>query len=273
MERSAPVSPRCCRAGDLVVLEGELGAGKTTLTRGLGAALGARGPITSPTFVLARSHPHRIRVPLVHVDAYRLSDATELDDLDLDYDHTITSSSGGRQARRRRRVLDRRAHRPADRGRPGRRGRAAQVRITASAPAGPLDADLALRRLERREARRPPSSRRLVRGSTVLLAIDTSAGTSVAVVDLDAGILAEESVADTAQPRRGHRHPDRVRAAHARVARTSSAASSAAWARAVHRARVGHRRGAGVRLGIGVPVVPIVSHDAIALGHGLPRSS
>jgi len=74
------------RAGDLVALNGELGAGKTTLTRGLGAALGVRGTVTSPTFVLARTHP-RVDggAPLVHVDAYRLSSAAELDDLDIDY--------------------------------------------------------------------------------------------------------------------------------------------------------------------------------------------
>lgn len=77
------------RAGDLVLLNGELGAGKTTLTRGLGAALGARGTVTSPTFVLAREHPTASGVPLVHVDAYRLGTARELDDLDLDYDHAI----------------------------------------------------------------------------------------------------------------------------------------------------------------------------------------
>lgn len=77
------------RAGDLVQLDGELGAGKTTLTRGLGAALGAREPITSPTFVLAREHPTASGTPLVHVDAYRLSTAAELDDLDLDWEHAI----------------------------------------------------------------------------------------------------------------------------------------------------------------------------------------
>lgn len=77
------------RAGDLVVLDGPLGAGKTTLTRGLGAALGARGAVTSPTFVLAREHPTAAGVPLVHVDAYRLATARELDDLDLDYDGAI----------------------------------------------------------------------------------------------------------------------------------------------------------------------------------------
>lgn len=77
------------RAGDLVLLNGELGAGKTTLTRGLGAALGARGAVTSPTFVLARQHPTASGVPLVHVDAYRLPTWRELDDLDLDYEHAI----------------------------------------------------------------------------------------------------------------------------------------------------------------------------------------
>ena len=76
-------------AGDLVVLDGPLGAGKTTLTRGLGAALGARGAVTSPTFVLAREHPTVSGVPLVHVDAYRLATARDLDDLDLDYDGAI----------------------------------------------------------------------------------------------------------------------------------------------------------------------------------------
>lgn len=76
-------------AGDLVVLDGPLGAGKTTLTRGLGAALGARGAVTSPTFVLAREHPTASGTPLVHVDAYRLATARELDDLDLDYDGAI----------------------------------------------------------------------------------------------------------------------------------------------------------------------------------------
>ena len=84
------------RAGDLVVLDGPLGAGKTTLTRGLGAALGARGAVTSPTFVLAREHPTAAGTPLVHVDAYRLATALELDDLDLDYEHAITVVEWGR---------------------------------------------------------------------------------------------------------------------------------------------------------------------------------
>jgi tRNA threonylcarbamoyladenosine biosynthesis protein TsaE len=73
------------RAGDLVVLTGDLGAGKTTLTQGVGEGLGVRGPITSPTFVIARVHPSVVGgAPLVHVDAYRLGSLDELDDLDLD---------------------------------------------------------------------------------------------------------------------------------------------------------------------------------------------
>ncbi|MCX4764390.1 tRNA (adenosine(37)-N6)-threonylcarbamoyltransferase complex ATPase subunit type 1 TsaE [Streptomyces sp. NBC_01275] len=74
------------RAGDLVMLSGELGAGKTTLTRGLGAGLGVRGAVTSPTFVIARVHPSLgDGPPLVHVDAYRLGGGLdEMEDLDLD---------------------------------------------------------------------------------------------------------------------------------------------------------------------------------------------
>jgi tRNA threonylcarbamoyladenosine biosynthesis protein TsaE len=103
------------RAGDLVILSGGLGAGKTTLTQGIGAGLGVRGPVTSPTFVIARVHPPAAvagpgglggagglggsggsggamadlaapRPSLVHADAYRLGSALELDDLDLDTD-------------------------------------------------------------------------------------------------------------------------------------------------------------------------------------------
>lgn len=77
-------------AGDLVLLTGDLGAGKTTFTRGLGEGLGVRGPVTSPTFVLARTHPSLVGgAPLVHVDAYRLGSALELDDLDIDFDHSV----------------------------------------------------------------------------------------------------------------------------------------------------------------------------------------
>lgn len=73
------------RAGDLLILTGDLGAGKTTLTQGLGRGLGVRGPITSPTFVISRVHPSLVGGPaLVHVDAYRLGSAAEVDDLDLD---------------------------------------------------------------------------------------------------------------------------------------------------------------------------------------------
>jgi tRNA threonylcarbamoyladenosine biosynthesis protein TsaE len=81
------------RAGDLVILTGSLGAGKTTMTKGIATGMGVRGRVTSPTFVIARVHrpdtaaPHgTAAVPLVHVDAYRLGGALELDDLDLDTD-------------------------------------------------------------------------------------------------------------------------------------------------------------------------------------------
>ena len=75
------------RPGDLVLLSGPLGAGKTTLTQGIGAGLGVRGSVTSPTFVIARVHPNLSAGPdLVHADAYRLGSRAEVDDLDLDTD-------------------------------------------------------------------------------------------------------------------------------------------------------------------------------------------
>src|SRR5271154_5922353 len=76
------------RAGDLVILSGPLGAGKTTLVQGIGAGLGVRGPVTSPTFVIARVHPPTDGAGplLVHADAYRLGSISELGDLDLDAD-------------------------------------------------------------------------------------------------------------------------------------------------------------------------------------------
>ena len=81
---------KALRAGDVLVLTGPLGAGKTTLTRGIGEGLGVRGPVTSPTFVLARTHPSLVYgPPLVHVDAYRLNSAVELDDLDIDFAHSV----------------------------------------------------------------------------------------------------------------------------------------------------------------------------------------
>ena len=84
---------RLLRAGDLVVLAGSLGAGKTMLVQGIGAGLEVRGPVTSPTFVIARLHPSLRGGPdLVHADAYRLGSRLEVDDLDLDadLDHSVT---------------------------------------------------------------------------------------------------------------------------------------------------------------------------------------
>lgn len=73
---------RLLQAGDLVILTGGLGAGKTTFTKGIAAGLGVSGTVASPTFIIARTHPGP--VPLVHVDAYRLGSLEEVDDLDLD---------------------------------------------------------------------------------------------------------------------------------------------------------------------------------------------
>lgn len=88
---------RTLKAGDLIVLTGPLGAGKTTLTRGLGEGLHVRGAVTSPTFVLARTHPSLVGgAPFVHVDAYRLGSAMELDDLDIDFAHSIVVVEWGR---------------------------------------------------------------------------------------------------------------------------------------------------------------------------------
>ncbi len=85
------------RAGDVVLLSGDLGAGKTTLMRGVGEGLGVRGPVTSPTFVIARRHPSQVRGPdLIHADAYRLGSAGEFDDLDLDDDSAVVCVEWGR---------------------------------------------------------------------------------------------------------------------------------------------------------------------------------
>ncbi len=85
MRRVGSELAQILRPGDLVVLSGGLGAGKTTLTQGIGVGLGARGAVTSPTFVIARVHPSTIGgPPLVHVDAYRIGSFAEIDDLDLD---------------------------------------------------------------------------------------------------------------------------------------------------------------------------------------------
>lgn len=84
-------------AGDVLVLTGPLGAGKTTFTRGLAEGLGVRGPVQSPTFVIARTHPSLVGgAPLVHMDAYRLGSAAELDDLDVDVPGSVVVVEWGR---------------------------------------------------------------------------------------------------------------------------------------------------------------------------------
>ena len=84
-------------AGDMVLLTGPLGAGKTTMTRGVGEGLGVIGTVSSPTFVIARTHKREASaVPLVHVDAYRLGSPAEFDDLDIDLARSIVLVEWGR---------------------------------------------------------------------------------------------------------------------------------------------------------------------------------
>jgi len=85
------------RKGDLVLLSGQMGAGKTTLSRGVGEGLKVLGTVSSPTFVIARTHKTREgEAPLVHVDAYRLTSPAELDDLDIDFENSIVLVEWGR---------------------------------------------------------------------------------------------------------------------------------------------------------------------------------
>jgi tRNA threonylcarbamoyladenosine biosynthesis protein TsaE len=99
MRRLGERLARVLKAGDLVVLAGSLGAGKTTLAQGIGRGLGVRGAVTSPTFVIARVHPSLATGPsLVHADAYRIDGPLEIDDLDLDasVDESVTLVEWGR---------------------------------------------------------------------------------------------------------------------------------------------------------------------------------
>jgi tRNA threonylcarbamoyl adenosine modification protein YjeE len=85
------------KTGDLILLTGPLGAGKTTLTRGIGQGLRAIGNVSSPTFVIARTHRREgMDSFFVHVDAYRLGSAAELDDLDIDFENSITVVEWGK---------------------------------------------------------------------------------------------------------------------------------------------------------------------------------
>jgi tRNA threonylcarbamoyl adenosine modification protein YjeE len=82
--------------GDLVSLNGVLGAGKTTLTKAIGEGVGVKGSISSPTFLIARTHPTKSGPSFVHIDAYRLSAPRELDDLDIDYQNSISVIEWGK---------------------------------------------------------------------------------------------------------------------------------------------------------------------------------
>jgi tRNA threonylcarbamoyl adenosine modification protein YjeE len=83
-------------AGDLISLNGPLGAGKTTLTRGIGQGVSVEGNVSSPTFLIARTHPTKSGTPFHHIDAYRLGSPAELDDLDIDFANSISVIEWGR---------------------------------------------------------------------------------------------------------------------------------------------------------------------------------
>ena len=98
-----PAWPACCAPVTLSLLSGGLGAGKTTLAQGIGAALEVRGRVSSPTFIIARVHPALSDGPdLIHVDAYRITSLEEIDALDLDSSLERASpwSSGARRRSR-----------------------------------------------------------------------------------------------------------------------------------------------------------------------------
>ena len=91
MERWGSLCAGVAKAADVIVLTGELGAGKTTFARGFGEALNLDTPVSSPTFIVARTHPRTDPAlpSLVHIDAYRLGSAAELDELDIDVKNSI----------------------------------------------------------------------------------------------------------------------------------------------------------------------------------------
>jgi tRNA threonylcarbamoyl adenosine modification protein YjeE len=91
MERFGESLARVAKAGDVIILTGELGAGKTTFARGFGRALNLSTPMSSPTFVVARTHQPSTagQAPVVHIDAYRIGSLAEMADLDVDSDSSI----------------------------------------------------------------------------------------------------------------------------------------------------------------------------------------
>ncbi|MBA2561203.1 MAG: tRNA (adenosine(37)-N6)-threonylcarbamoyltransferase complex ATPase subunit type 1 TsaE [Propionibacteriales bacterium] len=149
------------RGGDLVILAGGLGSGKTTLTQGIGVGLGVRGDVTSPTFVISRVHPSLVGGPaLVHVDAYRLAGVAELDDLDLDavVDESVTVVEWGdgiadELAADRLRVHI--ARRRGDRSGPTVGNGADDPRVVTVTPVGARWVGTGVRTIVTRGARRP----------------------------------------------------------------------------------------------------------------------
>ena len=241
------------RAGDLVLLTGPLGAGKTTLTRGIGAGLGVRGPVQSPTFVLARTHPTSSADRRSCTSTPTGSAApAELDDLDLDFDRSVVVVEWGAG------MLDgvgdswlevdieRRPARCA-----GRRRRRMPRTPSSSAPTS--RACSTVRGYGPRWARSPLRGR-ASRLDPMLLAIDTSTGTAVAVVDRDGGVLAETGTDDTM------RHAEVVGG----FIRDALAAAGRPPARPLGRRR---RHGPGPFTGLRVG---IAAAHAFALGIGRP---
>ena len=187
------------RAGDLLLLSGDLGAGKTTLTRGIGDGLGVRGAVTSPTFVIARVHPAPAgRPPLVHVDAYRLDSLAEVDDLDLDaaQEDSVTVVEWGRglaeDLAADRLELDLSRPRGLGTGRPRPRGRAVADVDGRRALGGRPALDDALGDRAGAPARRLPRNL----PGVLLLAFDTATPAVTVALHDGSRVLAERTTVD-----------------------------------------------------------------------------